>query len=102
MQTKNTLDQLYDMFQERLNYRLDELEIQRTRKKIMEIAENSGVKYEKMESAVLDYGIAYERAGFRNGFRFAAQILAECLNTGPIPDSIPLSVSMPDTLPFES
>ena len=68
----------------------------------MEIVENSGVKYEKMEPSILDYGIAYERAGFRNGFKTAVQILSECLNTGPIPDSSPLSVSMPDTLPFES
>ena len=90
------------MFQERLDYRVDEIEIQRTRRRIMEIAENAGAKYKKMESSVLDYGIAYERAGFRNGFKIAMQILSECLNTGPIPDSIPLSVSMPDTLPFES
>lgn len=31
--------------------------------------------------AVLDYGIAYERSGFRNGFIIATRILCECINT---------------------
>lgn len=101
MQTKNMLDQLYNMFQEKLDYRLDELEIQRTRKKIMETVENSGIKYEKLEYTVLDYGIAYERAGFRNGFKIAVQILSECLNTSLIADNIP-GLDLPNSLPFES
>ena len=48
------------------------------------------------------YGISYERAGFRNGFRFAAQILSECMNSSLTTDNIPGSDPIPDTLPFES
>ena len=77
------------------------VEIQRTRRNIKEIAETAGIKYDKIEYAVLDYGIAYERAGFRNGFRFAAQILSECMNTSLNTDNIP-GLDLPDTLPFES
>ena len=102
METKNTLDTMYNLLQEKMDYRLDEIEIQRTRRNIKEIAETEGIKYDKLEYVVLDYGIAYERAGFRNGFRFAAQILSECLNTSLNTDNIPESDPIPDTLPFES
>ena len=91
METKNTLDTMYNLLQEKMDYRLDEIEIQRTRRKIREAAETAGIEYDKLEYAVLDYGIAYERAGFRNGFRFAAQILSECLNTSLNTDNIPIS-----------
>lgn len=89
METKNALDTMYNLLQEKLDYRLDEIEIQRTRRKIMEMAKNAGIEYEKIEYEVLDYGIAYERAGFRNGFKIAVQILSECLNTNLTADDIP-------------
>lgn len=87
---KNTLDTLYDMFQSKLDYRLDDQEIKRTRATVMKMTNDPQAEY-----AVLDYGIAYERAGFRNGFRIAVQILSECINTGCITDDIPEN-------PFES
>jgi len=102
METKNTLDTMYNLLQEKMDYRLDEIEIQRTRRKIREATETAGIEYDKLECAVLDYGIAYERAGFRNGFRFAAQILSECMNSSLTTDNIPGSDPIPDTLPFES
>lgn len=89
METKNALDTMYDLLQEKMDYRLDEIEIQRTRRNIMETAKNAGIEYDKIEYEVLDYGIAYERAGFRNGFKIAAQILSECLNTNLTTDDIP-------------
>lgn len=84
MQTKNTLDSLYDMFQEKLDYRLDDQEIKRAKKELMQKTSDPQAEY-----AVLDYGIAYERAGFRNGFRIAVQIMAECITTGKITESLP-------------
>lgn len=83
MQTKNTLDSLYDMFQEKLDYRLDDQEIKKTKEALMQKTNDPQAEY-----AVLDYGIAYERAGFRNGFRIAVQIMAECITTGSITDMI--------------
>lgn len=102
METKNTLDTMYNLLQEKMDYRLDEIEIQRTRRKIREVAKIAGIEYDELEYVVLDYGIAYERAGFRNGFRFAAQILSECMNSSLTTDNIPGSDPIPDTLPFES
>lgn len=84
MKNQNMLDSLYNIFQERLNYRLDDQEIKRARADLMRMISDPQAEY-----AVLDYGIAYERAGFRNGFRIAAQILSECLNTGNMTDDIP-------------
>lgn len=83
MMTKNMLDLLYDMFQEQLDYRLDDQEIKRCKEKLMKMADDPQAEY-----AILDYGIAYERAGFRNGFVIAARILSECINTGRIAESI--------------
>ena len=101
METKNTLDTMYNLLQEKMDYRPDEIELHRTRRKIREAAETAGIKYDKLECAVLDYGISYERAGFRNGFRFAAQILSECMNTNLTTDNIP-GLDLPNPLPFES
>lgn len=39
------------------------------------------------ENTILDYGIAYERFGFRYGFILAVRIMAQCIN------EIPVSVS---------
>lgn len=83
MQTQNVLDSLYDMLQEKFDYRLDDHEIKKTRKKLMKMTDNP-----EAENAILDYGIAYEKAGFRNGFRIAAQIFSECLCTGKITETI--------------
>lgn len=83
MTTKNILDSLYDMFQEKIDYRIDEVEIQRTKRNLMDLISDPQKEY-----AVLDYGIAYERAGFRNGFKIAVQILSECLTTGRITEAI--------------
>ena len=89
METKNALDTMYNLQKKKMDYRLDEINIQRARRKIMEMTKNAGIEYEKIEYEVLDYGIAYERAGFRNGFKIAAQILSECLNTNLTADDIP-------------
>ncbi len=84
MKNQNMLDSLYNIFQEKLDYRLDDQELKKARADLMEIINDP-----QAECAVLDYGIAYERAGFRNGFRIAAQILSECLNTGNMTENIP-------------
>ncbi len=83
MITKNMLDLLYEMFQEQLDYRLDEQEIKRCKENLMKLTDDPQAEY-----AILDYGIAYERSGFRNGFVIAARILSECMNTGRITESI--------------
>lgn len=81
---KNTLDTLYDMFQPKLDYRLDNQEIKRTRDALMKMTNDPQAEY-----AAIDHAIANERAGFRNGFKIATQILSECLTTGCITDDIP-------------
>ncbi len=81
--TKNMLDLLYDMFQEKLDYRLDDQEIKRCKENLMGMINDPRAEY-----AILDYGIAYERSGFRNGFVIAARILSECISTGKIAESI--------------
>lgn len=93
----NMLDTLYNLFQEHLDYRLDEAEIKRTRNKIMELTQKAGIK-EDMEYSVLDYGIAYEKAGFRNGFQIAARIFAECMDT----DCCGCGLDDGPEIPFES
>lgn len=81
---KNTLDMLYDMFQSKLDYRFGDQEIKRTREALMKMTDDPQADY-----AAIDHAIANERAGFRNGFRLAVQILSECLTTGYITDEIP-------------
>lgn len=91
----NMLDTLYNLFQEQLDYKIDEAEIKRTRNQIMKLIQKTDIK-EDMEYFVLDYGIAYEKAGFRNGFVIATRIFAECMTTGRcVLDKIPEN-------PFES
>ncbi len=76
----NILNHLYDLFQGSMDYKIDEAEIIRAKEQITETVK-SAEAYEDIECAVLDYGIAYERAGFRNGFIIAMRILSECINT---------------------
>lgn len=83
MMTNNMLDLLYDMFQEKLDYRLDDQEIKRCKENLMGMMNDPRGEY-----AILDYGIAYERSGFRNGFVIAARILSECMDTGRITENI--------------
>lgn len=83
MQTKNVLDSLYDLFQEKIDYRLDDQEIKRAKEGLKKMVTDPQAEY-----AILDYGIAYERAGFRNGFRIAVQILSECLHTGKVTEPL--------------
>lgn len=75
MQT-NMINTLYDLFQENLDYDLDEPEIKRAREKLMKLTKNAGKEYEGLDYLILDYGIAYEKAGFRNGFVIAMRIFA--------------------------
>lgn len=75
----NMLDTLYDLFQESMDYKIDEAEIIRAKKQIAEIVKSAD-SYEDIEYSILDYGIAYERAGFRNGFIIATRIMSECIN----------------------
>ena len=83
MMTRNMLDLLYDMFQEKLDYRLDDQEIKTCKENLMKMMNDPRGEY-----AILDYGIAYERSGFRNGFMIATRILSECMDTGRITESI--------------
>lgn len=53
----------------------------------MELIQKTDIK-EDMEYFVLDYGIAYEKAGFRNSFVIASRIFAECMTTGRITERI--------------
>lgn len=76
----NMLDTLYDLFQERLDYKMDQPEIIKAKEQIAAKVKNAET-YEDIEYAVLDYGIAYEKSGFRNGFIIATRILCECINT---------------------
>lgn len=84
------LDSLYDTLQEKFDYRLDDPEIKRTKENLMKVVTDPQAEY-----LILDYGIAYEKAGWRNGFVIAVQILSECLHTGKITE--PLS-----GIPFKS
>lgn len=89
MREENMLDKMYNAFQENMSYRLDEIEIQKSRKKLKELVNDP-----EKESVILDYGIAYERAGFRNGFMIAVQIMSQCIGPAPAPVTIPA----PDSL----
>ena len=76
----NMLNHLYDLFQGSMDYKIDEAEIIRAKEQITETVK-SAEAYDDIEYAVLDYGIAYERAGFRNGFIIATRIFSYCINT---------------------
>lgn len=74
LEEKDILDKLYCLFQESAPYRKDDPEIRRTQKALLSLLENK-----EKENIVLDYGIAYEKAGFRNGFVLAVQIMTRCI-----------------------
>lgn len=76
------LEELYYLFQEQMTCNADDLEICKAKKKLDALIGNTD-----NESAILDYGISYEKAGFRFGFILAIRIMAQCIN------EIPVSVS---------
>ncbi len=75
MKAKNILDDLYDLFQEKMTCNADDTEIFQAKKKL-----DAMLNDKDSENAVLDYGIAYEKAGFRFGFTLAIRIMAHCIN----------------------
>lgn len=75
MEAKNILDELYDLFQEKMPYNLDDMEILKAKKKLETLMSDTN-----KENAVLDYGIAYEKAGFRYGFVLAIRIMSNCMD----------------------
>lgn len=84
MKDENMLDELFTMWQEKMSYRLDEAEIRRARKNLL-----AALKDPENENAILDYGIALEKCGFRNGFILATKIMSQCM------DNIPVYVPQP-------
>lgn len=74
MGTKDILEELYDLFQKKMPYHMDDMEILRVKKKLEAIMEDAD-----KEKTILDYGIAYERAGFRYGFVLAVCIMSHCM-----------------------
>lgn len=78
----NMINRLYDLLQESMDYKIHESEILRAKEQITETlsSKKANIKYEDIEYAVLDYGIAYERAGFWNGFVIAVRIMSECIS----------------------
>lgn len=75
MEAKNILDELYDLFQEKMPYNLDDAEILKAKKKLETLISDTD-----KENAILDYGIAYEKAGFRYGFVLAVRIMSNCMD----------------------
>lgn len=75
METQNILEELYDLFQEKMPYNRDDREILRAKKKLETLMNDTD-----KENAVLDYGIAYEKAGFRYGFVLAVRIMSNCMD----------------------
>lgn len=75
MEMKNILDELYDLFQEKMPYAADDIEILRAKKKISSLMNDPD-----KENDILDYGIAYEKAGFHYGFILAVRMMAQCIN----------------------
>ncbi len=82
MKTKNILDEMYNLFQEKMPCSADDTEIRKAKKKLDALVGNTD-----NEGAILDYGIAYEKAGFRFGFTLAVRIMAQCMDE--------VTVSMP-------
>lgn len=75
MEAKDILEELYDLFQEKMPCSAGDMEISRAKKRLdvlMGDADN--------ENAILDYGIVYEKAGFRYGFTLAVRIMSQCMN----------------------
>ncbi len=79
MKTKNILDDLYNLFQEKMTCNADDMEIFQAKKKL-----DAMLNDKDSENAVLDFGIAYEKAGFRFGFTLAVRIMAQCINEVPV------------------
>ena len=79
MGTKDILEELYDLFQEKMPYNMDDMEILKAKKKLEALMDDTD-----KENAVLDYGIAYEKAGFRYGFVLAVRMMAQCINEIPV------------------
>lgn len=75
METRDILEELYERFQEEMPCGKDDVEILRVRKRLGPLIEDPD-----NENAILDYGIAYEKAGFRYGFILAVRIMAQCVN----------------------
>lgn len=75
METKDILEELYDLFQEKMLCHIDDMEILKAKKKLETLMSDTD-----KENAVLDYGIAYEKAGFRYGFVLAVRIMAQCIH----------------------
>ena len=74
METKDILEELYDLFQEKMPYYMDDMEILRAKKKLEAMMGDAD-----KEKAILDYGIAYEKSGFRYGFVLAVCIMSHCM-----------------------
>ena len=75
METKNILEELYDLFQEKMPYNRGDREILKAKKKLETLVNDT-----EKENALLDYGIVYEKAGFRYGFVLAVRILSNCMD----------------------
>ncbi len=81
METKNILEELYDLFQEKTPCWMDDMEILKAKK---ELETETFMDDTDKENAVLNYGIAYEKAGFRYVFLLAVRIMAQCINEVPV------------------
>lgn len=77
METKDILEELYDLFQEKMPYHTDDIEIRKAQKRLKSLVED-----ETKKEAILNYGIAYEKAGFRYGFTLAVRIMAQYISEG--------------------
>lgn len=64
----------------------------------MELTQKADIK-EDIEYFVLNYDIAYEKSGFRNGFVITTHIFAECMTIGRITEHI--TENIPEN-PFSS
>ncbi len=82
MEAKDIFEEIYNRFQEQMPCSADDIAIRREKKKLDALIGNTD-----NESAILDYGIAYEKAGFRFGFTLAVRIMAQCMDE--------VTVSMP-------
>ncbi len=79
MEVKNILEEMYNLFQEKMPCSIDDTEIRKAKKKLDALIGNTD-----NEGAILDYGIAYEKAGFHFGFILAVRIMAQCMNEIPV------------------
>lgn len=77
METKDILEELYDLFQEKMPYHIDDMGIRKAQKRLKSLVED-----ETKKEAILNYGIAYEKAGFRYGFTLAVRIMAQYISEG--------------------